>query len=459
MRHHLSIHPSPPTTTMTSIIDAPSEPSPVTRALQMASKRSRTWAGVLCDQMLVSGTSFLTTVLIGRILGKSQLGLYVLAYSVVIVLLEVQNSLIASPYTINRPRLNAASQAAHTGNALALSIGLSALATIVLLIINSTFPGGLGLSELKPPFLSLALIAAPILVKEFGRRVCFAHLNTRGVLLIDVTATVIQVGGLLLLMSLGSASVCGVYLLIAAASGTAAVMWLLTWRRRTAVTSSGPLVMLRETWSFGMWVLTGNLALVLSQQLYPWYLAWLRGPDAAGAFAACAGLLALINPLVSAVGNYLGPITANAHLRGGRELSRVVRQASVLLFLVVGVFCAVMIFEGSRLLLVLYGTGYRVDPYIFAILAASVLASTCTLALGFGFWAVGRPDINLKINLVSTITAVSIGPALVGTYGLVGAAYGLLAANTAVSLLRLLLLRRVLHRRQFNSDAICLTSC
>ena len=99
------------------------------RALRTSRQNGQMWANVLFDQVLVSGTSFVTTVLIGRVLGKGQLGLYVLVYSVVIVLLEVQNSFIASPYTIHSPRLDQLRQAQHTGNALGLSIGLAAVAT------------------------------------------------------------------------------------------------------------------------------------------------------------------------------------------------------------------------------------------------------------------------------------------------------------------------------------------
>jgi O-antigen/teichoic acid export membrane protein len=418
----------------------------VTRALRGVSNRGRTWAAVLCDQLLVSGTSFLTTVLVGRCLGKTQLGWYALAYSVVVVLLEIQNSFIASPYTINSPRLDPQAQARSTGNALVLSIVLAALAAVALLSVGVISPRGTDLRELRSLYPSLSLIAAPLLVKEFARRACFAHFRIRDVLLLDLLASLMQVTGLLLLIKFASPSVPGIYRLMAAAAGTAAIVWMISWRDRIDITLRGPLHTLRDTWSFGMWVLTGNLAFVLSQQLYPWYLASLKGPDATGAFAACAGLLALVNPVVSAIGNYLGPATANAVFRGARELSLVIVRASCVLLAIVGVFCVVIVAIGTHVLLFLYGSGYRMDFYVLVVLAASVLASTSSLAVGFGFWALGRPDLNLKINLLSIVIAAALGPWLVSAHGLLGAAFGLLVANTAASALRVLLLRRVLRR-------------
>jgi O-antigen/teichoic acid export membrane protein len=419
------------------------------RAVLLAIRRIRSgdyaWAFVLCDQMVVSGTSFLTTVLIGRTLGKHQLGLYVLAYSVVVVLLEVQNSFIASPYTMKSPQLDLPAQARYTGSALVLTIGLSATGAVVLFAVGMIFPAGSGLGEVKPLFLIVSLIVAPLLLREFGRRVCFAHFHVREVLSLDSLGSLIQIGGLLLLFYFGFRSVRSVYWLIASASGITAIVWLSSWRHRTVITFDGAILALRDTWSFGMWVLTGNLAILLSQQVYPWYLAWLKGPDATGTFAACTYLLALMNPFLTGVGNYLGPATANASIRGDRELSRVVMRASLLLFLVVGMCCLAIVMFGNHLLRLLYGVGYRIDIHVLAVLGASVVILNSTLAVGFGFWAIGRPDVNLKINSLAVVIAVTAGPLLVGLYGLVGAAYGLLLAAFSVSVLRVLMLRRVLH--------------
>jgi O-antigen/teichoic acid export membrane protein len=396
--------------------------------------------------MVVSGTSFLTTILIGRGLGKHQLGLYVLAYSIVVVLLEVQNSFIASPYTMKSPQLDLPAQARYTGSALVLTIGLSAIAAVVLFAVGIIFPAKSGLGEVKPLFLIVSLIAAPLLLREFGRRVCFAHFHVREVLFLDSLGSVIQIGGLLLLIYFGSRSLRSVYWLIASASGITAIVWWSSWRHKTVITFDGALLALRNTWSFGMWVLTGNLAIVLSQQVYPWYLGSLKGPDATATFATCTYLLALVNPFLTGVGNYLGPVTANASIRGDSELSRVVMRASLLLFLVVGMFSLAIVMFGNHLLQLLYGAGYRIDIHVLAVLGASVVVLNSTLAVGFGFWAIGRPDVNLKINSLAIVLAVTAGPLLVWLYGLVGAAFGLLLAALSVSVLRVWLLRRVLHR-------------
>jgi O-antigen/teichoic acid export membrane protein len=437
--------PSPP------VIGGETTGTAVRQVARNIRQNGRTWVTVLCDQLLVSGTSFLTTVFVGRILGKEQLGLYVLAYSLLVVLLEVQNSFIASAYTINSPRLDRHEQARYTGDALILSLLLSGLAATVLLVGSTILPEGFGRRELTPLLSGLALLIAPGLVKEFGRRACFAYFRTKEVLLLDVLGSAIQAGGLLVLMWLGLSTVRNVLWIITGALAASAIAWMVSWRKRMTLTWRGSFNRLSVTWSFGMWVLAGNLAVVIPQQLYPWYLAWLKGPNATGTFAACLGLLAFVNPIVSAIGNYLGPAAANAATHGERELSRVIVHATALVSGVVGLFSGLIVVFGNKLLLLLYGSEFTVDAHLLMVLAAGVFASQCTLALGFAFWAVGRPDLNLKINVVSTFTAAMIGPFAVSAFGLMGAAWGLLAANIAVSAIRVVVLKRVTYRSRIDN--------
>src|SRR5690349_21106744 len=54
------------------------------------------------DQAAVSGTSFLTTLIIARSSNVSQLGMYAVAVSLVASFVAFQDSLILQPYTIQR---------------------------------------------------------------------------------------------------------------------------------------------------------------------------------------------------------------------------------------------------------------------------------------------------------------------------------------------------------------------
>ena len=85
----------------------------------------------LVDQAVVSATSFLTTVIVGRCTYPSQLGIYAIAISVLSSLFTIQGSLISHPYSIQRHRpLGTPSQ--HAGSSLLNSTLLSAAVVLML---------------------------------------------------------------------------------------------------------------------------------------------------------------------------------------------------------------------------------------------------------------------------------------------------------------------------------------
>src|SRR5689334_14460496 len=99
------------------------------RILEVASGKG---ALALMDQAVVSGTSFLTTILVGRWCGAGELGAYSLGFSLLVAWAGVQESLIAVPYTLYWHRCPPEEQRGYSGSVLAHQAMLSALALVAL---------------------------------------------------------------------------------------------------------------------------------------------------------------------------------------------------------------------------------------------------------------------------------------------------------------------------------------
>src|SRR3954471_14828370 len=63
------------------------------------------WIAALVDQALVSGTRFLTTIIIGRYCGAADLGTYSLAFSLLILGGCFQEAIVTTPYAVLGQRL------------------------------------------------------------------------------------------------------------------------------------------------------------------------------------------------------------------------------------------------------------------------------------------------------------------------------------------------------------------
>ena len=86
----------------------------------------------LADQAVVSAANFVTGVILARACAKEELGLYLLGLSLMLVALDIQTALLATPYMIHSPRLQAGALCRYSG------------ATFVQqLILSGTFAAGL----------------------------------------------------------------------------------------------------------------------------------------------------------------------------------------------------------------------------------------------------------------------------------------------------------------------------
>src|SRR3954463_3310893 len=73
------------------------------------------WLAALVDQGLVSGTRFLTTIIIGRYCGAGDLGTYSLAFSVLVLGGCFQEAIVTTPYAVLGQRLRRRSRTTYAG--------------------------------------------------------------------------------------------------------------------------------------------------------------------------------------------------------------------------------------------------------------------------------------------------------------------------------------------------------
>ena len=147
----------------------------------------------LADQAVVSLTNFSTSLIIGRSCSKEELGLYVLAWTLVTFTTETLAALITTPYTVLSPQLVDGSRRRYLGSMLVHQL-LLALLFSVLLIGGSETARLHAPAEAKifPVLLCLA-VAMPFLVaREFLRRICFAQLRALPAMAIDITVSLSQ---------------------------------------------------------------------------------------------------------------------------------------------------------------------------------------------------------------------------------------------------------------------------
>jgi O-antigen/teichoic acid export membrane protein len=385
----------------------------------------------VADQSIASGVNFLTNVLIGRICGPAELGIYALGFSLVVICYSVLQSLISIPYSVFAARLHGRPRAEYAGAVLVHYVLFSLLAALAMLGGAAAVAAGLKPRELLPVLCVLAATVPFILLREFARRVCFAHLHTARALAIDIAAAVFQAAGLLLLIWAGKLSAVTATLLVGLACAAPAVIWLVANRKSFVVRRDNFATVARQNWTFGGWMFAGGLLVDFSSStMVLWILTFTVDRAAAGVFAATATLVRVCNPFISGIAQMLVPKVAEAYGREAEQgARRVVWKTSAFLGITMGAFWVALFFGGQAAVNLLYGSKYAGYEHVILILALSALASALTLAPAAGLQVLQRPAIIFKADVVQAIVTLVVAGGLVVHCGVLGVVYGLLAGQ------------------------------
>ena len=391
----------------------------------------------LADQAVVSATNFVTGVIIARTCSKEELGLYVLGFSLVFLMTDFQTSLISTPYMIYAPRLKERAHALYTGSTLIHQLAFSLLTMLALLCGAIAVTTGVGPRGLGPVLWALVAVIGLIMLREFARRVYFARLELITAFAFDTCIAAGQIGSLLLLARVGLLSASRAYWVIGLASGIAGLWWLWSDREFYHVRISESLADLKKNWLFGKWLSASGLVWAVSMNLYPWLLAFFHGTGSAGVWAACMGVVSVGNPALLGIQNFVGPKIAHLYAANGSiALRRFVLKITAAVSLPISLLCLILIFWGGHLVTLLYGRQYAGNSLIVTILALNLLVAVAAFPFSRALVAIERADVDFLVNVAALFIMVTVGLWLVRALGPVGAALGMLGANSVTSAVR-----------------------
>ena len=389
------------------------------------------------DQGLVSAANFAVLLLIARFSDVSQVGYYAIGFSLLVVAMTVQDSLVTRPYAIqlfNPP----GGPEAHAYGALVLGMLLSAaigavLALIALLLLASGEAG-----ELSGLIGTLALAAPFALGREFARRYSFANLLMRQALVLDAAASIIILAVLGMLAYSGTLDARSGLAAIGLGGGSVASIWLMLKHRsfnrsRQAISQTA-----RQCWSFGKWLLASQITLQAQGYAAHWIILAAAGAAATGIYSACLSVVALSNPFLFGLFNMLTPKFVRKFKDAGeRGLKREALKDAAAIGAIMGAFTVLLLLAGEMLMVLLFARqNYGEHAVLLGI-----------LALAAAIAAMGAPA-TIALSAVErgrSIAALSFGTCALGSiavwvflsrWGLQGAACGILVTETLGTMAR-----------------------
>lgn len=391
------------------------------------------------DQAIVSGTSFVTSVLLARHSTREQVGSYYLALSVLLLARGIQEQVICAPYMVYCHKRPPAEAGRYAASAL-LHHALFSW-PLFLLVVLAAF-SGLGPDELRGLWLAVGCGGPLILLRECVRQMSFAHLRLGQAVLLDSLACVLQLGLIGVAASCGQLTVSKTLLILALAAGLPAIGWLAAaapWLKPSLQAAKEDLVL---NWQFGRWALASHLLAALTPYLMPWAVAWSHGTAETGLWGAANTLVGLSNIFLMGLCNSLSPRAARAYATGGSSaLKEVLLKTAILFGATLGSLCLLAWICGEWIAVTLLGSQFTGIGPLVGLLSVSVLVNSLGVVAGNGLWAMDRPRASFLADAVALGVVVVTAAWWVPQGGPLGAAAATLAGTSVDAVVRLAVLR------------------
>jgi O-antigen/teichoic acid export membrane protein len=384
----------------------------------------------LADQAIVSAAGFLTTFLIARWSGPTQLGIYALGLSLLLSVLAFQDSLILQPYLIQRfyPEGTPAERA---GASLTFSGLFSAGSTLVLIVAALGFLTWRASAETVVMTWAIAGILPFALTRDFARKFAFAHLDTGRVLLLDLAAAIIQLSALGWLGVSGRMSALSACAALGAACAFPTAIWLYYARAEFAIRPQRVRIALKQTWALGKWLLIGRITMQVQGYVTYWLAAALGGAAVTGVYAACMSIVGFANPLMIGLTNIFMPKSVLAWKHGGGPgVWHEAIQSTALIAAVMTAFSVAVLFGGEQVMrLVFHGKDFEGHRQTLIVLALATSSGYLGTAASIALATMKRPRAIIMVTTIEAVLTVALVWVLMIEWGLLGAAYGLLVGN------------------------------
>jgi O-antigen/teichoic acid export membrane protein len=378
------------------------------------------------DQAVVSLANFLSTVIVGRVCGQEEMGIYGLAVSIFWLAAAIPNALVWTPYTSRAAGLTPRRRAIFAGSVTSHALAVAAVFSVVLLSLSLLpLAGAIDSDWFAAMCIALVPFTIMMMLREHIRRINLADLASRELLAIDLPIALLQMGLLLLLAKLGKLSAATALVAVAIAS-CVAIVWLVLNRDRFTFRRRHAAIHWSHNQQFGRWLLFVSLAWLLGDSSYRWLVGSIHGLAALGQFSAAQSMVLALNPLLLTVNNLAQALSASALARGGIvELRRAAVRGTLLLFVVAGVGFACLAVIGGTLVELVFGSQFTGLGGAVAAISLGMFANCLQFPVDAAMVALRRGRAMTITALVKLALAIGAGAPLIAWFGLEGVGYAM----------------------------------
>jgi O-antigen/teichoic acid export membrane protein len=410
----------------------------------------RQGGAVVVDQGFLSAAMFITSLLLARASIKEEYALYVLGWSLLMILQGFPKALINTPVTVYTPRLSPDERRAYHGSTLIHIILICVTIVTGMLIVywwsaEYGSPKSSGLIYMLP---LLVLVLVPLFLREYIRNALLAQLDIWTSTRANIFSTLILFVAVSWMYTSNVLTVNTALAAIAATSLIAVLSMSLTYYHHITLFKRRIFSDLKKNWKIGKWILINVFAFMGASQAYPWLLLYFLGAESVAVFGVCFTLAAALNPLLVGASGYIFPRMAHSLKNDDlTNLIRLMRKSMLMLSIPFLLWLILGSIFSEQLITILYSGAYQGFGVLFVLLLIKAAIESISTPIAAALQTLERTNLITLGLITGAGVTLLLGPVMIVKFGLNGAGVSAIMAAVVSSAVKLWGLRKALRTK------------
>jgi O-antigen/teichoic acid export membrane protein len=404
----------------------------MTKAVEMAKVSAKGGFHLLWGLVASTVISAIGTIIIARLLGSDNLGLYTIALTGPNLIATFRDWGINTAIVKYSAQYNSENNQIKIRNVFVAALLFEIILGLSLSLLTFFLSGFLADNFKRPIIVPLIQIASFIILSGALINTATAaftglekmHLNSIMLIIQSIIKSTVMVG--LVALGLGTLGIVTGSTFAVLIAGIAGVLLMWTMYKSISKTTSGKLELLSTTkimFKYGLPLSIGNILTGLVGQFYNILMAiFVTDNSIIGNYTVAANFIVLITFFATPVTTMLFPAFSKLDYKKDHEALKNVFQYSVKYASIIVVPVSAMVIALSQpAIATIYGSSYSIAPLFLALLSSSYLfAALGNLSVGNLLNGQGYTMYNLKLTVVTSGIGVPVGLVLIPQFGVIG---------------------------------------
>ena len=360
----------------------------------------------IVDQGIVSLAGFLIHILLARSVSPSDYGVFVLAYSAIVLANELNHAVMLEPMMIFGPSAEVPDLEDYLRSATTMQI---AFTVILMILIWSGCGVWLMFRGASPTLLVVALMPVGLMGvqgREFARKAFFTRLDARGALRNDILYVVLVIGSLVATIGAGRLNPGNAFLIIGLAGTITAIVGVMRQGLRPQLRAASIQRVTNLSWGYGRWMIAAAGARWSTGEFYYYVVAFFTGSAGAGALRAVQNLFAPISLFLIGIGNLLLPVASGLVEKTPQRVARFLAVASASLGVTTIGYVVVVTLGAREIIDFAYAGKYGAYAMLVPLVGVGHILVALLQGPTNGLRALQQPKIVFGISFFSAVVSI-----------------------------------------------------